>query len=115
DSQGNTPLSWAREMNAIGAIHELEKRGAFADMEWHGEKPELKTPEERAEEAYPEEEYTEDVESEQWQGTSNDIEFDRFDIEVEDPKLKAQKSLNDKDSNMFDALQHQSATAQATY
>ncbi|CAF4544304.1 unnamed protein product, partial [Rotaria magnacalcarata] len=29
DSQGNTPLSWAREMNAIGAIHELEKRGAF--------------------------------------------------------------------------------------
>ncbi|CAF3036403.1 unnamed protein product [Rotaria socialis] len=116
DSQGNTPLSWAREMNAIGAIQELEKRGASADREWHGEKPELKTPEERAEETYPEEEYTEDVESEQWQGASNGIEFDRFDIEVEDPKLKAQESLNGKDSNMFDALQHQrTLPAQATY
>ncbi|CAF1678437.1 unnamed protein product, partial [Adineta ricciae] len=43
DSIGNTPLAWAREMNATDVINELEKRGAVADKEWHGEKLEMKT------------------------------------------------------------------------
>ncbi|CAF5161987.1 unnamed protein product, partial [Rotaria magnacalcarata] len=41
DSYENTPLAWAKEMNAEAVISELEKHGAIADKLWHGEKPKL--------------------------------------------------------------------------
>jgi len=52
DSHGNTPLAWAREMNATDVINELGRRGGVADKEWHGPKLELKTTEQREEEAW---------------------------------------------------------------
>lgn len=50
DKDGNTPLAWARETNAEDVLHELEKHGAIADEEWHGEKPQLIDPEDEPEE-----------------------------------------------------------------
>ncbi|CAF4437733.1 unnamed protein product, partial [Rotaria socialis] len=41
DSYENTPLAWAKEMNAAEVISELNKHGAIADKLWHGEKPKL--------------------------------------------------------------------------
>lgn len=101
-------------MGAAEVIHELERHGAIADKEWHGNKPELKTPEERAEEYVPEEEnHSDDIESQQWQGPNTNGEFDRFEIEIEDGKSK--KLTNGKESNGFDALQRQRTTAQAIF
>ncbi|CAF0908438.1 unnamed protein product [Adineta ricciae] len=37
DLNGNTPLAWAKHMNAKEVIEELERLGARADEEWHGE------------------------------------------------------------------------------
>ncbi|CAF1653500.1 unnamed protein product, partial [Adineta ricciae] len=111
----NTPLAWAREMNATDVINELEKRGAVADKEWHGEKLEMKTNEQRAEEgAFDENDPNEeegDYQSEP--GDVNGIQTGRFEIEVEDPKTKRQNSS--KDSNITDALQRQRPTTKIVF
>lgn len=111
DHEGNTPLAWARELGATETVSELEKRGAIADKEWHGDRPEMKTPEERAAEtAAMEGEYTGDIEAQQWAGTTNGVGYDQFQIEVEDAKSKAPRSPTTRDSNGIDALQRQRAT-----
>ncbi|CAF2507072.1 unnamed protein product [Rotaria sp. Silwood2] len=121
DSQGNTPLAWAREINATETANELQGRGGTADKEWHGEKPELKTPEEREQEAYEQGEYDEEGEyvkngeEQQWEGETNDVEYGRFEIEVENAKSKTQNSSNNKDFNILDGLQRQRPTASTTF
>lgn len=73
DSQGNTPLAWARELNAPEAINELNKRGAIADKEWHGEKIQMKTAEEHHKELT---------------ANENEQNADKFEIEIENSKEK---------------------------
>ncbi|UJR35902.1 hypothetical protein I4U23_028645 [Adineta vaga] len=115
DSNGNTPLAWAREMNATAVINELEKRGAIADTTWHGEKLEMKTNEQRAEEgAFDEGENNQEGEYQSENGASNGFESSRFEIEVEDSKTKRQNS-NNKDPNILDALQRQRPTTKIVF
>ncbi|CAF4678213.1 unnamed protein product [Rotaria sp. Silwood1] len=115
DSQGNTPLAWAREMNATETVNELQARGGIADKEWHGSKPEMKTAEEREQEVYEEGEYEQNGEERQWEGETDGVEHARFEIEVEDVKSKTQKTSNNKDSNTLDGLQRQRPIANATF
>lgn len=115
DSNGNTPLAWAREMNGTDVINELEKRGGIADATWHGEKLEMKTNEQRAEEgAFDEGEYNQDGEYKSESGAPNGVESSRFEIEVEDSKTKRQNS-NNKDPNIIDALQRQRPTTKIVF
>jgi len=111
DSKGNTPLAWAREMNATEAISELEKRGGVADKEWHGEKLEMKTEEERAA-AWSEGAYDEDLENPPEQGKSNGVDNNRFEIEIEETKTKRQNSSN---TNILDPLQRQRPVAKTVF
>jgi len=115
DSQGNTPLAWAREMNASEIIRDLEQKGAVADKEWHGEKLELKTNDQRAAEAWGTEENNQDFVEKNETGTNGNVESSRFEIEVEDPKSKRQNSLNGKDSNVLDALQRQRSSDKVVF
>ncbi|CAF3888873.1 unnamed protein product [Rotaria sordida] len=107
DSDGNTPLAWARELDATEAVTELQARGGIADKIWHGEKPELKTLEEREQEAIAEDNDDQDAEEKKLEAKINGIEHDRFEIEVEDAKLKPPKYPNGKDFKMADGLQRQ--------
>lgn len=111
DKSGNTPLAWAREFNSTAAVNELQTRGAIADKEWHGSKPELKVEEEYDEEAA-EGDYEQGVE-EQWQGATSGVGFDRFEIEVESAKSKGSKSPNGKGSLSPDALQRHPVSTKA--
>ena len=104
DSNGNTPLAWAREMNATDVVRELERKGGLADNEWHGDKLEMKTNEERAEEAWAAEAEEEEVDNPEDKPATTGIESARFEIEIEDPKAK-----NKKDANVLDALQRQTS------
>lgn len=101
-------------MNANEVMNELQKHGAIADKEWHGDKLEMKTREEREEEWAANESY-ENEEEQIGQGGNNDGEAGRFEIEVEDTKTKRQTSFGAKDSNTFDALQRQRSPASAVY
>lgn len=107
DSEGNTPLAWAREMNAYGALNELRKYGAIADKEWHGNRPEMKTYEERAEEALTENTYEQETENQPSQDTVNGVGYDRFEIETETSKSQTSPKLNGNKSNTLDGLQRQ--------
>ena len=104
DSNGNTPLAWAREMNASEVMNELTKRCAVADKEWHGEKLQMKTDEERAED-WAAGEHDQDGENQPGQEINPD-EAGRFEIEFEDSKPKRQTSL--------DGLQRQRQTTPNT-
>ncbi|CAF0906949.1 unnamed protein product [Adineta steineri] len=109
DSNGNTPLAWAKEMSATEAINELQNRGGIADIEWHGDKLDMKTNEQREEEGeFEEGEYDEQgaYQEEQEQGASSGIEKSRFEIEIESSKSKKQSSSNSNSPNL-DALQRQ--------
>jgi len=115
DSQGNTPLAWAREMNATETISELEKFGGVADQTWHGEKLEMKTNEERAEEGvFGESEYDQEADYQSGEGAIGGVENSRFEIEVEDAKSK-RAGGNTKDPNILDALQRQRPTAKIAF
>ncbi len=115
DSHGNTPLAWAREMNANSVINELTKRGGIADQEWQGEKLEMKTNEQREEE-WAGEENQENAEAQEGEEKDNSAAAaDRFEIEIDDSKSKKPNSLNGKDSHALDALQRQRPTANAVY
>ena len=102
-------------MNATDVINELEKRGAVADKEWHGEKLEMKTNEQRVEEgAFDETDGNqEEGEYQSEQGDINGIQTGRFEIEVEDSKNKRQNS--NKDPNIMDALQRQRPTTKIVF
>ena len=115
DSSGNTPLAWAKEMNAMDVINELERRGGVADKEWHGEKLEMKTNEQRAEEAWGEGDFDPEAGHQQEQKATTGIENSRFEIEIEDSKSKKANSSNAKDTNILDALQRQRPTAKTVF
>ncbi|CAF2948397.1 unnamed protein product [Rotaria sp. Silwood2] len=87
DYYGNTPLAWAKEMNAKEVIDELETHGGIADTEWHGEKLKLN-------------DYKEKLEDVQH---IHGIENSQFEIE----ESKPDKSLKDKSPLILDALQRQ--------
>ena len=108
DANGNTPLAWAREMNATDVIRELERKNGVADNEWHGDKLEMKTNEERAEEAWADEEQEGDVDDAANESGANGVESARFEIEIEDPK-----AANKKDANVLDALQRQTSNGRS--
>lgn len=107
-------MAWAREMTANEVMNELQKHGAIADKEWHGDKLERKTYEQRAEEwaANPDRDYEEEQIG---QNGSEDIEAGRFEIEVEETKPKRPTPYGTKDSNSFDALQRQRSAANAVF
>jgi len=106
DSNGNTPLAWAREMNGKEVMNELEKRGGVADIEWHGDKLEMKSQDQREAE-WAASENDQDTEDQEKKEKVNPVEASRFEIEIEDPKTKQQTSANSKDSNIIDGLQRQ--------
>ncbi|CAF1027282.1 unnamed protein product [Adineta steineri] len=87
DFNGNTPLAWAREMNSKEVIDELERLGGKADTEWHGEKLSLNHYQKLTEEK---------------QGIINS--------EFEMEGAEGNKSSNDNDSNLIDALQRLQST-----
>ncbi|CAF3516693.1 unnamed protein product [Rotaria sp. Silwood1] len=87
DYYGNTPLAWAKEMNAKEAIDELEAHGGIADTEWHGDKLKLN-------------DYQEKIEDDQ---QMHEIENCQFEIE----ESKSNKTLKDKSPLILDALQRQ--------
>lgn len=117
DVDGNTPLAWAKQFEANDAMEILRRNGAFADAEWHGEKPELKHHEEEyagEEGEEGDEEWTEEAdynEEEHIDGQpTNPAQPERFEIEVGEVKEK-------KTGGSFhgDALQRQRAAPKPVY
>lgn len=106
-------MAWAREFEAKEVIEVLRRYGAFAEAEWHGEKPELKEHEEVFDDdaEWAEEEEGEYNEEEVVDGQpSNSTKPERFEIEVDETKDK-------KLSGTFhgDALQRQRAPPRPVY
>jgi len=109
DSQGNTPLAWAREMSATDVIQELTKHGAVADTMWHGEKLEMKTNEERAQEAWAAEESAAGYEGHIEEEFHVQSEPARFEIDVQGSKS------TDTGVPVLDPIQRHRSTGNSVY
>ncbi|CAF0721224.1 unnamed protein product [Didymodactylos carnosus] len=99
DKDGNTPLAWARKMEAREVEAFLSSSGAVADDSWHGEEIKLKTYEEANEENT--------IDNVQQNGGENHVEKSSFEIEMESKSnSKRQPSTIDQEKfTSFDALQ----------
>ncbi|CAF0736281.1 unnamed protein product [Didymodactylos carnosus] len=101
DKDGNTPLAWARKMEAREVEAFLSSSGALADNVWHGEELKLKT--------YQEENEENNIDSVPSQnGDENHVEKSSFEIEVENTNNNKRNSpsTNQQDKfTSFDALQ----------
>jgi len=99
DKDGNTPLAWARKMEAREVEAFLSMTGAVADDSWHGEEIKLKTYEEANEENT--------IDNVQQNGGENHVEKSHFEIEMESKSNSKQQSstIDQEKFTSFDALQ----------
>jgi len=103
DKDGNTPLAWARQMEATNVTSFLTHSGAIADSVWHGEPPKLKSYDEAEEEQEIIDYSHGDLEQNGGNKGGNKIERSHFEIETESPPPTKRNSSNNNIE--LDALQ----------